>query len=49
MNVFENVTALIGRTPLVKVNKLFGEPNATVLAKPAISVMPVMLFRASLP
>ena len=33
MNVFENVTALIGRTPLVKVNKLFGETNATVLAK----------------
>ncbi|MBB1494231.1 cysteine synthase A [Propioniciclava sp. MC1595] len=33
MNVFENVTALIGRTPLVKVNKLFGETNAIVLAK----------------
>ncbi|NLE17770.1 MAG: cysteine synthase A [Propioniciclava sp.] len=31
--MFENVTALIGRTPLVKVNKLFGETNATVLAK----------------
>ena len=33
MNVFENVTDLIGRTPLVKINKLFGDSKATVLAK----------------
>ena len=33
MNVFENVTDLIGRTPLVKINKLLPESKATVLAK----------------
>ena len=33
MNVFENVTALIGRTPLVKINRLFPDSQATVLAK----------------
>ena len=33
MNVFENVTALIGRTPLVRINKLFPDAQATVLAK----------------
>ena len=33
MNVFENVTDLIGRTPLVKINKLLPESRATVLAK----------------
>ncbi|MFV0405568.1 MAG: cysteine synthase A [Propioniciclava sp.] len=33
MNVFENVTDLIGRTPLVKINKLFPDAQATVLAK----------------
>ncbi len=33
MNVFENVTDLIGRTPLVKINKLFPDAKATVLAK----------------
>ncbi|MGO4955943.1 cysteine synthase A [Luteococcus sp. Sow4_B9] len=32
MNTFDDVTALVGRTPLVKINKLVGE-NATVLAK----------------
>lgn len=33
MNVFDNVTDLIGRTPLVRINKLFGDSGATVLAK----------------
>jgi len=33
MNVFDNVTELIGRTPLVKINKLFPESRATILAK----------------
>ena len=33
MNVFENVTDLIGRTPLVRINKLFPDARATVLAK----------------
>ncbi|WP_232548898.1 cysteine synthase A [Propioniciclava soli] len=33
MNVFENVTELIGRTPLVKINNLFPDAKATVLAK----------------
>ena len=33
MNVFENVTDLIGRTPLVKINKLLPDAQATVLAK----------------
>ncbi len=33
MNVFENVTDLIGRTPLVKINTLFPDAKATVLAK----------------
>ncbi|WP_282005231.1 cysteine synthase A [Propioniciclava sinopodophylli] len=33
MNVFENVTDLIGRTPLVKINKLLPDSKATVLAK----------------
>ncbi|MFV0453209.1 MAG: cysteine synthase A [Propioniciclava sp.] len=33
MNVFENVTDLIGRTPLVKINKLYPDSQATVLAK----------------
>ncbi len=32
MNIFSDVTALIGRTPLVKVNRIAGD-NATVLAK----------------
>lgn len=32
MQIFEDVTALVGRTPLVKLNKLVG-PEATVLAK----------------
>ncbi|MDN5571539.1 MAG: pyridoxal-phosphate dependent enzyme, partial [Propionibacteriaceae bacterium] len=33
MNVFENVTDLIGRTPLVKINNLFPDAKATVLGK----------------
>ena len=33
MNVFENVTDLVGRTPLVKINQLFPDSRATVLAK----------------
>ena len=32
MKTFENVTAAVGRTPLVKVNKLAGDA-ATVFAK----------------
>ncbi len=31
--MFENVTELIGRTPLVKINNLFPDAKATVLAK----------------
>ena len=30
--VFEDITAAVGYTPLVKINKL-GSPNATILAK----------------
>ena len=32
MNIYPDVTALIGRTPLVKLNRIAGD-NATVLAK----------------
>ncbi len=33
MSYFEDATALIGRTPLVKINRLYGDSQATVLAK----------------
>jgi len=33
MNIFEDATALIGRTPLVRINRLYGDSKATVLAK----------------
>ena len=33
MNVFDNVTDLVGRTPLVRINKLFPDARATILAK----------------
>ncbi len=33
MNVYDNVTALVGRTPLVRINRLFPDAGATVLAK----------------
>ncbi len=33
MQTYEDVTELIGRTPLVKINKLFPESKATVYAK----------------
>ena len=33
MTVFDDVTKLVGRTPLVKINRLFGDSRATVLAK----------------
>lgn len=33
MQVFEDVTALVGRTPLVRINRLFAGTGATVLAK----------------
>ncbi|MCC6495846.1 MAG: cysteine synthase A [Propionibacteriaceae bacterium] len=33
MAYFEDATALIGRTPLVKINRLYGESQAIVLAK----------------
>ncbi len=33
MNVFENVSDLVGRTPLVKINRIIDPQQATVLAK----------------
>ena len=33
MSYFEDATKLIGRTPLVKINRLYGDSTATVLAK----------------
>ncbi|MFZ1411288.1 MAG: cysteine synthase A, partial [Micropruina sp.] len=33
MQIFDDVTQLIGRTPLVRINRLFGDSKATVLAK----------------
>jgi cysteine synthase A len=33
MPVFEDATALIGRTPLVKINRLYGDSQANVVAK----------------
>ena len=33
MSYFENATDLIGRTPLVKINRLYGDSQAIVLAK----------------
>ncbi len=33
MQIFEDVTALVGRTPLVRINRLYGDSQATVLAK----------------
>ena len=33
MKVYDNVSELVGRTPLVRINKLFGDSQATVLAK----------------
>ena len=33
MQVYDNVSALVGRTPLVRINKLFADAPATVLAK----------------
>ncbi len=33
MSYFENATELIGRTPLVKINRLYGDSQAIVLAK----------------
>jgi cysteine synthase len=33
MTVYEDATKLIGRTPLVKINRLYGDSTATVLAK----------------
>ncbi len=33
MQIFDDVTALVGRTPLVRINRLFGDSAATVLAK----------------
>ena len=33
MTYFQDATQLIGRTPLVKINRLYGDSQATVLAK----------------
>lgn len=33
MSCFQDATELIGRTPLVKINRLYGDSDATVLAK----------------
>ncbi len=33
MNIFQDATKLIGRTPLVKLNKVVGKTSATILAK----------------
>jgi len=33
MNIYDDVTQLIGRTPLVRLNRLVGDSSATVLAK----------------
>ena len=33
MSYFQDATELIGRTPLVKINRLYGDSDATVLAK----------------
>ncbi len=33
MHIFDDVTALVGRTPLVRINRLFPDAKATVLAK----------------
>lgn len=33
MQIFDDVTALIGRTPLVRINRLYGDSKANVLAK----------------
>ena len=33
MPIFDDVTALIGRTPLVRINRLYGDSKATVVAK----------------
>jgi len=33
MQIYDDVTALVGRTPLVRINYIFGDSKATVLAK----------------
>ena len=33
MQIYDDVTALVGRTPLVRLNRIFGDTKATVLAK----------------
>ena len=33
MQIYDDVTALIGRTPLVRINRLYGDSQATVVAK----------------
>ena len=33
MQIYDDVTTLIGRTPLVRINRIFGDTKATVLAK----------------
>jgi len=33
MQIYDDVTALVGRTPLVRLNRIFGDSKATVLAK----------------
>ncbi|MFT4216166.1 MAG: cysteine synthase A [Micropruina sp.] len=33
MQIYDDVTTLVGRTPLVRINRIFGDTKATVLAK----------------
>ena len=33
MQIYDDVTALVGRTPLVRLNRIFGDTKATVLGK----------------
>ena len=33
MTIYDDVTKLVGRTPLVRLNRIFGDTQAIVLAK----------------
>lgn len=54
MQIFDDATTLIGRTPLVRINRLYGDSKATVVAKlefynPANSVKDRIGSRSSTP